>query len=407
MSYLGPSLRRSARRASRPWRRVLPALLVSLLVNALVLFEINQRWSLVPSHGPATPERDVTLTPLTASEWNANRSIHGSRSSASDAVRLAPVAPAPPPQQRQVPGQVVDVAPSNDHTPPKDTRFVSEQNNTVKKETRSRDARAGFKSTLPKPTSPSGAVASRSAPAPSPAQRPAPVKGQGPREGAASAPQQAQAGSRAPERLALLPHGELRNPMIAVAPVPMQAGEGGKAGGDGRPLSPEGAEGSTVPPGPPGRLALRPSAAEYDRIAGGPAPDHLEGVEEGEGTYLNTREWKYSGYFNRIKQAVASVWDPGASMVARDPSGSRFSDRDWQTLVRVRLDTAGVLKDVMVEHGSGLDFLDHIALDAFRKAQPFSNPPAGLADEHGEIVFSFGFYVQTGASGMRLFRTPH
>ena len=42
---------------------------------------------------------------------------------------------------------------------------------------------------------------------------------------------------------------------------------------------------------------------------------------------------------------------------------------------------------------------------AFRKAQPFANPPRGLANDRGEIGFMFGFYLEVG-SGLQIFRGP-
>jgi outer membrane biosynthesis protein TonB len=53
-----------------------------------------------------------------------------------------------------------------------------------------------------------------------------------------------------------------------------------------------------------------------------------------------------------------------------------------------------------------VDFLDRAAIEAFQKAQPFVNPPRGLADGGGEIKFTFGFYLEVGSPGMRLFRGP-
>jgi TonB family protein len=294
-----------------------------------------------------------------------------------------------------MPGQVVDVAPSKDDTPPKDSRFVSDRDNTVEKETRSKQARAGYENTLPSPAEKGRPArgAERKESGSSQAKRAPGSAGTGEAAARRTAPSEA-----ARDRLALMPRGELRNPLTS-PPVPPRSRSGGEAApGDGLE-----APGDLAGKGEP--LAhLRPGAAAYDKLAGGPSPDHLEGVDEGEGTYLNTREWKYAGYFNRIKQSVASKWDPGASMAARDPSGARFGDKDWQTLLHVKLDAAGSLKDVAVSKASGLEFLDRLAVDAFQKAQPFSNPPAGLADERGEIVFTFGFYVQMSGSGLRIFR---
>ena len=46
------------------------------------------------------------------------------------------------------------------------------------------------------------------------------------------------------------------------------------------------------------------------------------------------------------------------------------------------------------------------SVDAFEKAQPFLNPPTGLADPQGEIRFSFGFHLEAAGSGFRFFRAP-
>ena len=56
---------------------------------------------------------------------------------------------------------------------------------------------------------------------------------------------------------------------------------------------------------------------------------------------------------------------------------------------------------------SGLDFLDQTAIDAFKRAQPFPDPPGSLADEHGVIPFTFGFRVMSWAMGPGGFRSAH
>ena len=38
--------------------------------------------------------------------------------------------------------------------------------------------------------------------------------------------------------------------------------------------------------------------------------------------------------------------------------------------------------------------MDEEARRAFRDAQPFANPPLGLADADGKIRFEFGFYFE-------------
>lgn len=70
------------------------------------------------------------------------------------------------------------------------------------------------------------------------------------------------------------------------------------------------------------------------------------------------------------------------------------------------LDDKGAVKDLLVSKSSNVDFLDVTAMEAFRRAQPFANPPSGLADAHGEIRFTFGFYLEVGRTGMRIYRGP-
>ncbi|HEY6098278.1 MAG TPA: energy transducer TonB, partial [Anaeromyxobacter sp.] len=178
-------------------------------------------------------------------------------------------------------------------------------------------------------------------------------------------------------------------PREGVAPAPSPgAGEGGER----RAGAP-----SDNPLIAPGTLA---------RIAGGPAPDHLQGIEEGEGTFLNAKGWKYATYFNRIKQQVAATWDPLTPLEARDPDRTMFGYKDRFTLLGVTLDDTGHLKSLVVEQTSGVEFLDRAAMTAFRTAQPFMNPPRGIIDAQGEIRFSFGFFLEVGRSGLRIYRAP-
>ena len=51
---------------------------------------------------------------------------------------------------------------------------------------------------------------------------------------------------------------------------------------------------------------------------------------------------------------------------------------------------------IEVAQSSGYDFLDQLGLEAFRKAQPFHNPPAALVGVQGEFQFYFTFVMTTG-----------
>ena len=76
-------------------------------------------------------------------------------------------------------------------------------------------------------------------------------------------------------------------------------------------------------------------------------------------------------------------------MRRRDPSGQIYGWRDRRTILTIVLDRAGSVSDLSVEKSCGVEFLDEEAMAAFRRAQPFNNPPAALLDEQGQVKFSF------------------
>ncbi|MDP6946550.1 MAG: energy transducer TonB, partial [Myxococcota bacterium] len=78
-----------------------------------------------------------------------------------------------------------------------------------------------------------------------------------------------------------------------------------------------------------------------------------------------------------------------------------YGVKDRYTVLRVTLDEAGHLRNLLTMKDSGLDFLDAEALSAFRRAQPFPNPPKGLANELGRVVFQFGFYFEISSGKHR------
>jgi len=360
--------------------RLLAALVVSLLVNAGLLRLVDASWL-----REAAPQREVGLAPLAASDWERNRRVD-------PAPRPAParaVPPAPPEPERAEPeGQVVDLGPAREDeksAAPKEARYLAERSSSVEKETRSRHQ----------------GIYERPAPVPTAKGEAAPDGLRNARPDAAPPPAREAVERRKELALALSPLATLKLPQSR------EATPGEEGGSDSTSPPSPGVRAEQGLPGANGRnrLDLRPRAGLLADLSAGPAPDHLGDVEEGEGTFLNAREWRYAGYFNRIKQQVATNWEPNEALAVRDPDGRRYAYKDRFTLVRVRLDDHGALKAVAVQRSSGVDFLDRVAVDAFRRAQPFQNPPPGIADARGEIVFNFGFYLDVGG-GLRLFRAP-
>ena len=150
-------------------------------------------------------------------------------------------------------------------------------------------------------------------------------------------------------------------------------------------------------------IELIPKMGVLAQIFGAPMNDHLEDVEEGHGTFLNTREFKYASFFNRLKRGVSQYWEPFPEYRRRDPTGHVYGKKNRMTVLQITLNADGSLKQAQVYKSSGLSFLDREAISAFKRAQPFPNPPTGLMNPQGQIEFPFGFNIDfSQRQGMRL-----
>jgi TonB family protein len=384
VSSLGPSLRRLAR-PRRRGRRLLAALAASLLANLLFLSRLDLTWL----DRASAQVRSVSVAPLSARDWEANRRVGA----------VAPQTRPPPPaavQQPRLPeprGQVVRIAPPVDppKEPPKDARFLSEYDSAVEKETRSRHAANENKNRLPVPHGKAGAAAGRPE-----ARRDA---------GAQRAPPPRPAERERRVATAYDPGGQLRlrEPTPGAAPPERQ-----QEGPEGRVPGTAGSRGLPGARDPVPSIDLRPSLRNIETVAGGPASDHLPNVDEGEGTFLNTRQWKYAGYFNRMSDRLDDQWvrEGRSAVAARDPDGQRFLYKDRVAVIDVTLDDHGAVKQVRVARSTGVDFLDRVAVDMFRKAEVFPNPPPGIVDARGEINFAFGINFLGVSPQVGLFRAP-
>ena len=227
------------------------------------------------------------------------RQVGAKTSEARPTERAGPRWPRPNHRRRrsrlvQAPGQIVDVAPTQDTNVPKDTQRVSEYNTHVSKEMQARDKSAFYKNAMPKhtttdhPTELPGRDATNK------------VEAVGlPQQGDAK---KNQAGTKPGQKM-LIPDVQKRDKLsLSPAPrgeVPDQPGSSGVKGnsdrlrvqtgeGDGEARETAGTNGNGA------HLNLDPLQSILDRIAGIAAgrTTTWEGVEEGEGTFLNTREWE-------------------------------------------------------------------------------------------------------------------
>lgn len=141
------------------------------------------------------------------------------------------------------------------------------------------------------------------------------------------------------------------------------------------------------------RVAAAASAADSST-----STDRLEGVDQSLMTQLNTKEYKYYGYYTRIRQQLNQWWQPKVKeKVSKLMSKGRTiaSDQNKNTRVIIVLDDVGSLVKVQVLGASGVRELDDAAVEAFRQAAPFPNPPKGIIDVDGTIKIRWDFIVES------------
>ncbi|HGG57137.1 MAG TPA: energy transducer TonB [Nannocystis exedens] len=163
---------------------------------------------------------------------------------------------------------------------------------------------------------------------------------------------------------------------------------------DGQAASAPGQESS--PPAPSGLVGNPPDMRD---LFGRPGTfDDLHTVEEeGSESLLNARRFKYSSFFNRLRDAIAEHWHPEILHAARDPQGRIYGDKTRITRLQVSLHADGSLRAIRLEKSSDIDYLDEEAIRAVRSAAPFANPPSGLVDpETNRIDFGFAFIFEIG-----------
>lgn len=151
---------------------------------------------------------------------------------------------------------------------------------------------------------------------------------------------------------------------------------------------------------------LRPSRGALLKAIPGAFPDYLKDIDKGEQTLLNTKEWRFASFFNRVKRAVAQHWHPAREYRRRDPRGNVYGFKTRLTVLHILLRPDGTLKKIILERPCGLGFLDEEAVRAFRKAAPFPNPPRRLVNPRTkQIAFRFGFIFEISRSpSWRIFR---
>jgi TonB family protein len=125
--------------------------------------------------------------------------------------------------------------------------------------------------------------------------------------------------------------------------------------------------------------------------------DFVETVPLGDFTHLNTTEFKYYGFYHRIRQKLEQFWGNSIREKAKTMylSGRRIpATENLITSITVDINHKGEIVHVKVIGTSGVRELDEAAVESFNKAGPFPNPPQGML-KNGVATIEWGFVVKS------------
>lgn len=124
--------------------------------------------------------------------------------------------------------------------------------------------------------------------------------------------------------------------------------------------------------------------------------DYLEEVPLGDLTELNTVEYKYYGFYHRIRQKLEQFWGRSIQETAEElmQEGRSIASEDHITSLIVVMNSQGKIIEVTVRGSSGIQEFDEAAIRSFNEAGPFPNPPRDLI-VRGKVRIEWGFVVKT------------
>ena len=115
--------------------------------------------------------------------------------------------------------------------------------------------------------------------------------------------------------------------------------------------------------------------------------DHLDDrIAEGERIDINTREYRYIGYFSNMRKTIELVWNYPRTAVQRRLEG--------EALLEFAIARNGSASEIKVLESSGFEDLDEGIVKAIRLASPFSPLPDNLGKEQLVVTGTFRYVLQ-------------
>lgn len=135
---------------------------------------------------------------------------------------------------------------------------------------------------------------------------------------------------------------------------------------------------------------------QNDNASSSSSNDYMKEIEEGVKTVVNTKEFIYYSYYNKIRTAIQKHWKKNVheqvKIIYRD-SRDLAEAAEKVTRIAVLIDKSGNLKDIEIIKNSGNNNLDRAATNAFEEAQPFPPPPEGILENDGNLRIRWDFVL--------------
>jgi len=129
----------------------------------------------------------------------------------------------------------------------------------------------------------------------------------------------------------------------------------------------------------------------------GQSNDFIEDIPLGDFTKLNTQEFEFYGFYNRIREKLEQFWGRNIQDEADKifkKGRSIASDTNHITALEIEINEVGEIVKVDIKSASGIRELDSAAIDTFNQAGPFPNPPVKMLT-NGRAKIKWSFVVNT------------
>lgn len=119
-------------------------------------------------------------------------------------------------------------------------------------------------------------------------------------------------------------------------------------------------------------------------------------IKVGSFTALNTDRYLFYTFYARMEELIRYRWESRVQNALNSfdrPTLMQLGNRHWVTHVEFLLDKKGFLQKALIMKESGVPPFDLAAVNAFKDAKVFPNPPQEMVQDDGYIHIKFSFTV--------------